>query len=115
MGLQISSGMDHEVPLSGFGWRCRASSTRIVERDSAEHGDDDLRRSDQSRSYTHADRNTAEYIGIESRAVSEGKEFAQIAIGISGAKKEILEAVLVGKRVSCAKSSKRGKRPRSSL
>lgn len=99
MGLQISSGMDYEVPLPGFGRRCRAASTRIAERDIAEHGVDDLRRSDQPRSCAYADRDTAECIGIESSAVSEGKEFAQITIGISGAKEEILGAASVGKRV----------------
>ena len=48
MGLQISSGMDYEVPLSGIGRRRRSPGEGVVARDIAKYGIDDLRRSNQS-------------------------------------------------------------------
>ena len=42
MGLQIPSGMDDEVPLSGVGGRCGLAMSRVAQGDSDEQGDDNL-------------------------------------------------------------------------
>ena len=76
MGLQISFGLDNEVPLSGAGGGRWPESARIAAGNIPKHGADDLSGGDQQGSCAHADRDTAERIGIEGSAISEGEEFA---------------------------------------
>ena len=99
MGLQISSGMDNQVPLSGVGGRRWAKGERIAQRDSAKHGADDLRGVDQPGSRAHADRDTAAHIGIEGSAIPEREEFAQDAIGVSKSEEAILGSALMGQGI----------------
>ncbi len=99
MGLQISSGVDNEVPLSGLSGRRWTKGEGIAPRDSAEHGVDDLRGLDQSRPCAYADRDTAAHIGIEGGAVPEGKKLAQDAIGVSESEEAILGAAPMGQGI----------------
>jgi hypothetical protein len=60
------------------------SLPRVTERDSDQQGDDDLRRFDRPRSCVDADQYTATVIGLQSRPISEGKEFTSIIDGVQG-------------------------------
>lgn len=88
--------MDHEISLSGAGGRCGVTGARAAAGDFAEHGDDDLCGGNQPRSCASSDRDTAKRIGIEGGAISERKEFAQDAVGVSEPEEEILGSAFVG-------------------
>ncbi|VAY88198.1 hypothetical protein CARN8_2850003 [mine drainage metagenome] len=78
MGLKISFGVDYEVevPVSGAGGGCWGEDEGVAEGDMLKHGIDDLCGGGEPRSCTHADRDSAPYIGIVGGAVLEGEEFA---------------------------------------
>ncbi len=99
MGLQISFGVDYEVPVSGAGGGCWAEDEGVAEGDMSQHGIDDLCGGGEPGLCAHADRDTAAHIGIEGGAIPEGEEFAQVACGVSGSEEEILGAAFVGERV----------------
>lgn len=73
MGLQISFGINHEVPVSGLGRGCAASNEGLAAGYSTEPGDDDLCRVCESESCAFADRDTAAHIGVASGAILRGK------------------------------------------
>lgn len=91
--------MDNQIPLPGIGRGCWPKGERIAQRDSAEHGTDDLCGIDQSGSRAHADRDTAPHISIEGGAVPEREEFAQDAIGVSEPEEAILGSALMGQGI----------------
>ena len=99
MGLQVPLGMDNEVSVSGAGGGCRRASAGAAARDSAQPGDADLRRGDQSGPCAHADRDTAAHIGVQGGAVSEGEELAPAVVRISGVEEAVLGSALMGSRV----------------
>ena len=99
LGLQVSSGMDNEVSVSGTGRRYRAPVSRVAARDSDEQGDDDLCGIHQPGSCAYANKYSAAAIGFASGAVSEGEEFAQIAVGLSQSTQAILGTTFVGSRL----------------
>ena len=72
MGLQIPSGVDHEISLHGVGRRCGLPMSGVAWRDCAEQGNDGVCWCDQSGACAHVDRNPAADMGIEGGAVSEG-------------------------------------------
>ena len=99
MGLQISFGVDNEVPLPGAGRGRWPAGERIAEGDIPKHGDDNLCGVDQSRPRTHADWNTAKRLGVEGSAISEREKLTQIADGISGSEEKVLGSASVGQRI----------------
>ena len=96
LGLQIPLGVDDEVSISGTRWGSRATLPGVAERDSDEQGNADLCRQHQPRPRAYADRDTAAALGIESGAISEGKEFAPIAIGVQAVKEALLGSASMG-------------------
>ena len=99
MGLQVPLGVDHEVPVSGVGGRCRRANAGTPQGDSAKSGDDDLCWGDQPRPRAHADLDTAPHIGVQGGAVSEGEEFAPAVVGVSRCEEAVLGATFVGARL----------------
>ena len=63
--------MDNKISVPGSGRRGRPTMSRVVAGDSAQQGDDYLCGVDQSRSCAYADRDTSEFVGIKSGAISE--------------------------------------------
>jgi len=96
MGLQISLGMDNEVPLSGTGRGRWSESERIAEGDIPRHGADDLCGVDQPRSRAYANWYLTADLGIEGGAVSEGEKFAQAPIGVCKSEEEIFGSASMG-------------------
>jgi len=72
LGLQVPSGVDDEVQVSGIGRGRGSALSRVAARDSDQQGDDDLCRFNQSWSCPYAYQYTAAVVGIPSGAVSEG-------------------------------------------
>ncbi len=71
----------------------------IAAGNSAEQGDGDLCGFDQPRPCAHADRDPAESIGIASGAVPEGKEFAQVVIGVAESEEALLGPASMGEGI----------------
>src|SRR5271165_4625554 len=96
LGLQVSYRVDHKVPISCAGRRRRATGAGVAAGNRAGARDDHLRWSDQSRPCAYADRDTAASVAVSGGAVSQGEEFAQIAVGISITSQTVLGSASVG-------------------
>ena len=96
MGLQIPRSLGDEVSLSDIGRRCWFALPGIASRDSEKQGDDHLCRLNKPRSCAHADWNSAKSVSIKGSAVSQGEEFAQVAVGVFVIEKAILGASICG-------------------
>ena len=79
VGLQVPSGVDAEVSVSGAARRCGSTMPGVAAGDSLEPGDGDPRGVDQPGSCAYADRDTAVYLRVAGSAVPEREEFAQVA------------------------------------
>ena len=99
MGLQVPLGVDHEVPVSGVGGRCRRANAGTPQGDSAKSGDDDLCWGDQPRPRAHADLDTAAFVGVQGSAISEGKDFSPTLVGVPCDSEEVLGSAFVGARL----------------
>ena len=88
--------MDDEISIPGTRGRCGYKVSGIITGDIAEQRDENLCRVSESRSCAYVNRDTAEFIGIESGAVSQGKEFAPTANGIFGIKEAVLGSASMG-------------------
>ena len=73
--------------------------SRIITGDIAEQRDEDLCWVGESGSCPYVNRDTAKFVGIESGAISEGKEFSQTLNGIFCTKEAILGSALMGARL----------------
>ena len=71
----------------------------VTEGNSNKQRDADICGFDQSRSRAHADRDTPSAIGIKSRAVLEGEEFASATIRVQAIKEAVLGSAFMGKRI----------------
>jgi len=72
---------------------------RIDSRDCQKQRNDYLRGVDQSGSCAYADWYTAEFVGIQGGAISEGEEFAQANVGVFFAEKAVLGSAFVGEGI----------------
>ena len=99
LGLQVSSGVDDEVPVSGFGWRCRAPMPGVATRDSAQQGDEDLRGINQSRSCAYADRDSTKFVGIEGGTVPEREKLSPSTDGVQSVAEALLGPTPMGEGI----------------
>ena len=99
MGLQVSCGVDHQVPISGIDRQGGDASQRIASGDFARVEVEHSCWSDQSRSCAHVDLHSAESVGVSCGTILEGKKFSQINVGVCRVEETILGAAFVGSRL----------------
>lgn len=99
MGPEVPHCLDHEVPLQGAGRGRRSAGSRAAARDRTKSGDGDPCRFGEQRPCASTDLDTAADFGLASSPILEGKEFAQVALGVPALEEALLGTASVGSGV----------------